>query len=86
MCRTVLRKSLGLIGLRSVHFACCSTFDKVVRAPIFCPLSMNNTVSNEGVALVHRCGNQTSALKYILLAAQQTTPTEISEAHMLLLA
>ena len=84
MYRTVLRKSLGLIGLRSVDFAYCGTFDKVVGAPIFCLPSINNTISNGGVGLVHPCGNKASCPQCILLAAQQTAPTVISEAHMLL--
>ena len=33
MFRTVLRKSLGLISLRSVDFGYCGTFDKVIRTP-----------------------------------------------------
>ena len=47
MFRTVRRKSLGLIGLRFVNFACCGTFDKAVRAPIFYP-PINNTILNGG--------------------------------------
>ena len=35
-----------------------------------------------GVGLVHPCGNKASSSQCILLAAQQTTPTEISGAHI----